>query len=178
MRHNFTLAVAVAAIIWSVGGGAASAQTGMGSTSPLGTLSAEPPMSSTSAGIGGIPLGATELSTPGLSQTPCPNTNSNTPFDGGGSTASTACGAGLANGSSDFSSVSGFNGSTSNGSVAGMTGSTVGSGIPLGATDLGTPGESQNVAVPGVSSCTTTQQAGDLSQSIGQSTGMTSATGC
>jgi hypothetical protein len=98
MRNKLALAAILATIIWSIGGVAAFAQagptTGMGSTSPLGTLS-EP---STSSGGSGIPLGATELNTPGISPLamPCPNTTSNGAFDGGGSTVGTACGSATA----------------------------------------------------------------------------------
>ena len=118
---------------------------GMGITSPLGMTPSD-----SSSSSGGIPLGATELSPPGLSPLvmPCPNTASNCPvrwwrLDGilpvaaqprrtvhpevRRRPARTRLTSGLTAGSSD------------------------GSGIPLGATDLGTPGESQNIAVPNVS---------------------------
>ena len=131
---------ALAAIMWLAGATMAGAQTspppGMGATSPLGTLLAEP---SSNSNTSGIPLGATELSTPGISplQMPCPTTASNSAFDGGGSAA--ACGSAATAGMSMAS-----------GTTSGL-GSTSGSGIAMGATDLGTPGESQNIAVPNVS---------------------------
>jgi hypothetical protein len=162
MRRACTLA----AMIWLIGVASACAQTaptsGMGATSPLGTA---PSNSST------IPLGATELSQPGISPLvmPCPSTTSNSAFDGGGST---ACGSDTANPSAASTA------SSSNGSTPGLTtGSAAGSGIPLGVTDLGTPGESQNVpvAAPSVSPCSsaTTGTANSTN-----SNGMASASGC
>jgi len=163
---------ALAAIIWFAGVTAAGAQAGpnpgMGATSPLGTMLSEP---SSASGSSGIPLGATEVDTPGISplQMPCPNMSSNSAFDGGGSTASSACG------SATTSSSSGI--STASGSTASTLGSTSGSGIPMGATDLGTPGESQNLVVPNVSvtpcPATTTSP-----QGTSMTSGIASAGGC
>jgi hypothetical protein len=107
-----------------------SAPPGMGATSPLGSsLSSQPSMP------GGIPLGATELDSGGLS---CSGTSttvgSSSNFDGGGM-ASTATGC-----------TSGASGSP--GAATSGTGSTSGSArgaVPLGSTELGTPGESPAV---------------------------------
>jgi hypothetical protein len=163
---------ALAAIIWFAGVTAAGAQAGpnpgMGATSPLGTILSEP---SPASGSSGIPLGATEVDTPGISplQMPCPNTSSNSAFDGGGSTASSVCG------SATTSSSAGI--STASGSATSTLGSAVGSGIPMGATDLGTPGESQSIVVPDVSvtpcPLTTTSPQGTSTTS-----GIASAGGC
>src|SRR5580658_2317132 len=145
MQGRWTLA----AIMWFASVAAASAQAnptpGMGATSPLGTTLSDPSSTSTS---GGIPLGAIELNPTGLSplQMPCPNTTANAAFDGGGSTASSACGSATTSASFGTSTPSG-----STASIMGLTaGSTDNSGIPLGTTDLGTPGESQVIAVPNV----------------------------
>jgi hypothetical protein len=162
MRRACTLA----AMMWLIGVAASCAQTapsaGMGATSPLGT---------TPSNSSAIPLGATELSQPGTSPLvmPCPSTTSNSAFDGGGSTLSTACGSDTANPSTA---------SSSNGSTPGLTtGSTASSSIPLGVTDLGTPGESQNVPVPtpSVSPCSSAT-AGTMNST--NSNGMASASGC
>jgi hypothetical protein len=151
MRYPLLLA---AFSCW-IGVAAAQAQTttpGMGATSPLNVPSANNSSSnSTSPGLGGIPLGSTEINTPGVSPLimPCPNASSNAAFDGGGSTLSNNCGSGTSNtGAAGAASMSGVGGA-----MPGSPGSVVGSGIPLGATDLGTPGESQTTAVPSVSPC-------------------------
>jgi hypothetical protein len=131
--------------------------TGMGTTSPLGTLS-DPSASPASTGPSGIPLGATELNTPGVSplQSPCPETASNSAFDGGGSIMSPACGQQTTSGAFGLSSAGASTASNADGSTMALGGSMARSGIPLGATGLGTPGESQNVMVPTapVSPCT------------------------
>jgi hypothetical protein len=149
-------------------GAQTSPPTGMGATSPLGTILSEP---SSNSNTSGIPLGATELSTPGISplQMPCPMTTSNSAFDGGGSTATSACGSAATSGTSMASG-------TASG-LAPTMGSTSGSGIPMGATDLGTPGESQNIAIPNVpvTPCTMTNSATPLTPTT---SGMASASGC
>jgi hypothetical protein len=115
-------------------GGPALAQTGIvGLPSPLGITSPLGIGPGSSVGSVGIPMGATELATPGLSPTtsglngsPCSMTvGSNALFDGGGNTgtASNACasmGSGLSQPQSSVSS------STSTGRAQ----------IPLGATEL------------------------------------------
>jgi hypothetical protein len=138
------------ALGWWIGIAAAQAQTttpGMGPTSPVSVPSAESSSSnSTSSGLG-IPLGSTEINTPGVSPLimPCPNASSNGAFDGGGSSLSNNCGSGASTtGASGAASMSGVGGA-----MPGSSESVVGSGIPLGATDLGIPGESQTTAVPG-----------------------------
>src|SRR3984885_2654546 len=156
---------------------AASAQAsqppGMGITSPLGMTPSDSFSSS-----GAIPLGATELNPPGLSPLvmPCPNTASNAQFDGGGASISSGCGSTTANGSSGGSTASNSNTLTS-----GLTaGSSNGSGIPLGATDLGTPGESQNILIPNMSvaPCPSATSSTSGTSMIAPSNGIASAGGC
>ena len=151
MRHPLLLA----AFGWWIAIVAAQAQTttpGMGATSSLNVPSAGGSTSnSASSGLGGIPLGSTEINTPGVSPLimPCPNASSNAAFDGGGSNLSNNCGSGASNtGGSSAASMYG-----AGGTMPGSSGSVVGSGIPLGATDLGTPGDSQTTAVPSVTPC-------------------------
>lgn len=149
----------VAIIVWMIGCVAAKAQStvtpGMGPTSPLGSPSANnSPAGSTSPGVGNIPLGSTEINTPGVSPLimPCPSANSNAAFDGGGSSLSTNCNSGSAsNAVVGTASNSGAGGTTSG--PTGGSSSVVGAGIPLGATTLATPGESQTTAVPVVAPC-------------------------
>src|ERR1700690_326660 len=140
MRYPFLLLPAIGSWIAIA---AAQAQTnatpGMRPTSPLGAPSTDSSsLNSNSSGLGGIPLGSTEINTPGVSPLimPCPSASSNAAFDGGGSNLSRSCNSGASNtGASGAASMSGAGGT--------MSGSVVGSGIALGATDLGTPGESQ-----------------------------------
>lgn len=169
MRRACTLA----AMIW-ISGAAASAQTSstpsMGATSPLGTQASE---SSSSASVGNIPLGATELAQPGISPLTMPCPSSNTSFDGGGMSASTGCSTAGTNSSSATASASP---SLSGADAGSMVGSTASSGVPLGATDLGTPGESQTIPVPSISVAPCTQTAG-VSNSA-NSTGVVSPGGC
>lgn len=154
MRHPFLLA----AIAWWIGIVAAQAQTnvtpGMGPTSPLGVPTADSSsLNSNSSNLGGIPLGATGINTPGVSPLimPCPNASSNAAFDGGGSALSNNCGSGSAtNNGSGVASTSSA-GDLNSGSAGSGSGNP--SSIPLGATNLATPGESQTTAVPGVSPC-------------------------
>lgn len=170
MRRACTLV----AMIWMSGVSAACAQasstTGMGATSPLGTSLSEP---SSGASMADIPLAATELAQPGTSPLimQCQNTSSNSSFDGGGMSASTGCSSAGTSTSSETASA------TSSGAGAGsMVESTANAGIPLGATGLGTPGESQNISVPNLSvaPCTQTQGAGNPAGS----TGVISSGGC
>jgi hypothetical protein len=164
----------LSAIVWLAGVAAASAQAnqtpGMGITSPLGTLS------DSSSPSGTIPLGATELNPPGLSPLvmPCPNTVSNAQFDGGGSSLSSGCGSATAN-SSFGGSAAASNSSTLTSGL--MAGSNNGSGIPLGATDLGTPGESQNIVIPNMSVAPCSSSTSGTSM-ITPSNGIASAGGC
>jgi hypothetical protein len=170
MRRACTLAV----MIWISGVCAAFAQAsatpGMGATSPLGTTLSEP---SSSASMGNIPLAATELAQPGTSPLimQCQNTGSNSSFDGGGMSASTGCSSASTSASSGTASAT----PDSSGADAGsMVQSTANAGIPLGATGLGTPGESQNIPVPNIAPCTQTQGAGNPTGS----TGVISSGGC
>jgi hypothetical protein len=112
-----------------VGFAQVSGTPGMGATSPLGSsLSSQPSMP------GGIPLGATELDSGGLSCSDAATTAASS-FDGGGmAPTATSCSSG----------ASGSPGATTSGS-----GSTISGSAPLGSTELGTPGES-----PAVSSTT------------------------
>src|ERR1700743_2626139 len=127
-----------------IGPGAAYAQTsstsGMGATSPLGSTSSG--MSSPDSSV--IPLGATELNVPGISPImSCPGTSSNNAFDGGGvDVSSPAC-------SSSSPATMNSTEATSNPTTLGLgVGGSSGSNIPLGATSLAMPGESQQVNVP------------------------------
>jgi hypothetical protein len=113
-----------------VGFAQVSATPGAGGTSPLGSsLSSQPSTQ------GGIPLGATELDSGGLSCSGTATTaGSNSNFDGGGM-ASTATGC-----------TSGASGSSGTGStLSGSTSGSARSAVPLGSTELGTPGESPAV---------------------------------
>lgn len=129
--------------------------SGMGATSPLGSAA------QTSAPLANIPMSATELDQAGISPlaTPCPTTSSNGSFDGGGVATSTACGSASTTTSSGMGATdSGLGGSDASASGAGVTtGSNT--GIPLGATGLGTPGESKGAAIATapVTTCTSTQ---------------------
>jgi hypothetical protein len=130
-----------------IGPAAAYAQTsstsGMGATSPLGSTSSG--MSSPDASV--IPLGATELDVRGISPImSCPGTSSNNAFDGGGvDVLSPGC-------SSGSQATTGLSGAASNPTTPGLgMGGSSGSNIPLGATGLATPGESQQVNVPSTS---------------------------
>jgi hypothetical protein len=113
---------------------------GMGATSPLGSSpSSQPSMP------GGIPLGATELDSAGLSPTgstmPCSGTattaGSSSNFDGGGiASTSTDCSSGASGSPGDATSATGS-------TLTGLTPGSAQGAVPLGATELGTPGESQ-----------------------------------
>lgn len=155
MRYPLLLPTVIACWIAIV---AAQAQTnptpGMGPTSPLGANNA--PLGANASVSDGIPLGSTGINTPGISPLimPCPNTSSNTAFDGGGSAQSNNCGpTSTASGNSAATSMSGA-GPINSGAPGSLTTSgVVGANIPLGATDLGIPGESQVTPVPGVTPC-------------------------
>jgi hypothetical protein len=99
---------------------------GMGATSPLGSsLSDQPSMP------GGIPLGATELDSGGLSCSGAAMTAGSS-FDGGGmASTATSCASGASGPPSEATSGSG---------------PTVSGSAPLGSTELGTPGESPAVS--------------------------------
>ena len=143
MRHVLTLA----SIVFLIGCDAGFAQvapamgmgtSGIGATSPLGTLTPGAPVGPT-----GIPMGATELNTVGVSPLfstlPCPSPTmtstgmaaATSTFDGGGTPSSavvnTSCGGGT--------------GSAATADPSDMTGLATGSnaaGIGLGATEIGT----------------------------------------
>jgi hypothetical protein len=122
-----------------------------------------------------VPLAATELAQPGTSPLimQCQNTSSNFTFDGGGMSASTGCSsAGTSTSSETASATPGSSGAD----AGSMVESTANAGVPLGATGLGTPGESQNVPVPNISvaPCIQTQDAGNPASF----TGMISSGGC
>ena len=156
MRYLVTLAAAACLI----GCGPCFAQVaptpGMGATSPLGTMDFN-----AASQPSGIPLGATELNTGGLSPTagtnPC--SGSTTSATGLAGSMSTFDGGGAMPGSTSATSTTCS--ATASGSAIGstsmITGSTPGSmssgTIPLGSTELGTPGESPTtlLPVPGVS---------------------------
>jgi hypothetical protein len=157
MRYPFWLLVVVACCEIVAADAQTTATPGMGPTSPLGTPSSDnSSLGANASGLGGIPLGATEINTPGVSPLamPCPNTSSNAAFDGGGSNLSSNCSsASSGNAGSAAAQMSGA-GSAGSGSTTPSTSSgVVGSGITLGSTDLATPGESQTTPVPGVTPC-------------------------
>lgn len=177
MRNHLLRLAAI--VLWSVGvcsAGIAGAQAqttatqGMGATSPLGM---SPDTASSGSGLtgGNIPLGATGINTAGVSPLiiPCPSAGSNAAFDGGGSAVANNCDSGASNNSGlGTDSMLGTTGTTS-----GSPGTVVGSGVPLGATDLGTPGESQVTSVPGVTPCL---QSMTPSQGSSSGTGLTAST--
>jgi|HubBroStandDraft_2_1064218.scaffolds.fasta_scaffold62890_2 hypothetical protein len=162
------------ALIWSFNLGAACAQgsptSGMGVTSPINTASpASQPFDSS-----GISLGATELNISGISPMPCTGTSSNSQFDGGGGGGTTPglCGSNT--------SANSFNGSSTSVLNGPMMGAVNGSNIPLAATDLGTPGESQNVGVPGpsIAPCSPMAPIGQSTSNAANLLGPGSANGC
>jgi hypothetical protein len=140
MRHNLSFAV-----IWLVGSVACQAQSGptpgMGATSPLGTS----PSNAPSADLIQIPLGVTELNPGGLSPlvAPCPSASSNAAFDGGGSMTSAGCSSTTSTNSTGTSAAFAPSGST-----PASAAQADGTGIPLGSTELATPGESPIITNP------------------------------
>jgi hypothetical protein len=152
------------AIVLISSANALSAQTGstpgMGATSPLGSdAETGTSMSNIQANI---PMGATELDPSGISPLamPCPTMSATGSFDGGGVATSTVCGSASTTTDSSGMGVatSGLSGSDASATGAGVTASSS-AGVPLGATGLGTPGESQGAAIstPPVAPCTSTQ---------------------
>ena len=142
MKRALTMAAAIWLASFGVGFAQGVPAPGMGVTSPLGTLGSQASSQSPA-----IPLGATELEVNGISPLvmPCSGSAaSNSAFDGGGSPSgsTTNCGSSTSAGSS------GIAGSASIESSAQTMGSAGGSGIPLGSTGLGTPGESPTIAIP------------------------------
>ncbi|WP_210324900.1 hypothetical protein [Bradyrhizobium campsiandrae] len=113
---------------------------GMPSTSPLNTGSMRPE---------GIPLGSTEIATPGVSPITPSQGMTNCPASGNaGSSGALFDGGGL----SGSSSLTCANGMTSQSAQPSST-STVGRvGIPLGSTEIGGAGISPSVQVPGPNS--------------------------
>ena len=157
-----------------IGPGAAYAQTsstsGMGATSPLGSTSSS--MSSQDSSV--IPLGATELNVPGISPImSCPGTSSNNAFDGGGvDVSSPGC-------RSSSQATMSSSGSVSNPTTPGLgVAGSSGSNIPLGATGLATPGESQQVNVPNTSVSPCSFSAGSAPIMSGNTDLSSSASGC
>lgn len=130
---------------------------GMGVTSPLGSPMSNTPSQAGGIPPGGIPLGATELDSGGLSPTasttPCSSTapasagtvGSNSTFDGGGTmstpTISASCG-------SPVGSTGAMTSATAGSPITGLTPGLPGPGVPLGSTELGTPGESPATPLP------------------------------
>jgi hypothetical protein len=157
-----------------IGPGAAYAQTsstsGMGATSPLGSTSSG--MSSPDSSV--IPLGATELNVPGISPImSCPGTSSNNAFDGGGvDVSSPAC-------SSSSPATMNSSEATSTPTTLGLgVGGSSGSNIPLGATGLAMPGESQQVNVPTTSVPPCSFSPGSTPTMSGSADLSSSASGC
>jgi hypothetical protein len=149
---------------------------GMGATTPLGT----PSSTAMSAGSSGIPLGATEMNTPGMSPliSSCGNASSSSAFDGGGTNVTGSCGSATSSGTGAGTGMSGLASSTSDQTTSDAAGTAaVGSNTPLGATSLGTPGESPIITVPGVSTtpCSAASQANSNPTSP---TGASSVGGC
>ena len=150
------LAVMAAALL--VGGAPAYAQgttsaPPIGATSPLGSLgSAFPTLQS------GIPLGATEIDPGGLSPLPCaatgtlssPTAGTGSTFDGGGSIGTatgmlTAGPCGSASGPPASAGIASPLSTPGRGPGFALNGGT----IPLGATEIGGPGLSPIITVPG-----------------------------
>jgi len=158
MRRAFALAM----VIWIGGGAGAYAQAnstaGMAATSSLGI----PGFTSSGDAGGNIPLGATEIAPPGLSPLTAPCPAAGAAFDGGGMSNSAGCSTASTTGSSGTSATSGL-GSADAGP---MLQSPSGAGPSLGATELGTPGESQVISVPNTS-CSQRQGAGNSTNIIG-----------
>jgi hypothetical protein len=139
-------------------GAATGAAPGIGQTSPLGVMG-----SSSSVGPAGIPFGATEFQPGGMSPLPSGTScsamgsaasglsGSTSTFDGGGTSgisgsapSSGACSTGLAGGSSSPSQT-GASATSSGGSIPGQLSGR--SGIPMGATQLGSGGLSPTPTV-------------------------------
>lgn len=140
-------AMLATSVLWLVST-AAIAQTTMPGTQPPAGMLATSPLNPQSTRPVGIPLGSTEIATPGISPiNPAPNT--------------TAC-AGSGNASSsgalfDGGGLSGTSSTNCPGSTAAVSSlpstSTVGRvGIPLGSTEIGGAGISPSVPVPGPTS--------------------------
>jgi hypothetical protein len=157
-----------------IGPDAAYAQTsstsGMAATSPLGSTSSG--MSSPDSSV--IPLGATELDVPGVSPImSCPGISSNTAFDGGGvDVSSPGC-------SSSSQTTTNSSSAASNPTTPGLgVGGSSGSNIPLGATGLAMPGESQQVNVPNMSVPPCSFSASSAPTMSGSADLSSSASGC
>ena len=136
--NMYVVMVTVAASL--LGGSAALAQVGSMGTSPLGATSPLATGSGAPVGPVGIPLGATEMATPGISPAlpstgvcstgaPTSQTATTTQFDGGGMAGATSSGcAGAASAAP---------------STPAPSMSQVGrAGIPMGSTEMGDPGTS------------------------------------
>jgi hypothetical protein len=140
-------------------GGTGNMAPGMGPTSPFGMSSAAGPV-----GAAGVPLGATELATPGLSPAPAGPSGAGVAvcsgmagssggaglFDGGGM-GSAAAMSPMTMGAANSSSASACNQAAGAGSAATLPSTTVSSGaaaplgigtIPMGSTELGNAGVS------------------------------------
>ena len=160
MWRSLTTAGAVLLILarCDVGFAQMSATPGMGATSPLGS-----PLSNAPSMPGGIPLGATELNSGGLSptnsSTPCSSTattvGSSSNFDGGGTMSTARIAADCTSGASGSPGAAT---STTGSTITGLTPGSARGAVPLGSTELGNPGESpaapilSNTPCPGISS--------------------------
>jgi hypothetical protein len=159
-------------IFFLTGPGIAWAQTspasGMGATSPLGSS----PSDTSPAGSSAIPLGATELNVPGLSpMVSCPDASANSAFDGGGvGVSSPSC----SSQATATASQTASNPTTPGLAVAGGSGSS----IPLGATSLAMPGESQQVNVPSSTLAPCSVSPTSASDASGNANMSISASGC
>jgi len=164
---------------------------GMGTTSPLGST-----FSNTSSQPSGIPLGSNELNigglspitggsscagaatnTTGLATTSAGMGTTSTTFDGGGTMSSSAVSTCDTSSSAANSAATPITaGTTAVGSpttVGTTTGSAARGVIPLGSTELGTPGESPTIAPPTVSIAPCGNTAATMT-----APGTTSPTGC
>jgi hypothetical protein len=136
--NMYVVMVTVAASL--LGGSAALAQVGSMGTSPLGATSPLATGSGAPVGPVGIPLGATEMATPGISPAlpstgvcstggPTSQTSTTTLFDGGGMAGATSSGcAGAA--------------SAAPSTPAPLMSQVGRAGIPMGSTEMGDPGTS------------------------------------
>jgi hypothetical protein len=160
---------------------------GMGTTSPLGST-----FSNTPSQPSGIPLGSNELNIGGLSPmisgSSCMSTTTNTTglatssttFDGGGtmpSSAPSTCGTTTsALGAASTPITAGTTAVGSPTTAGATTGSAARGVVPLGSTELGTPGESPTVPPPSVSIAPCGNTASPAATMT--TPGMSSPTGC
>ncbi|MGY3036999.1 hypothetical protein ACVIIV_006169 [Bradyrhizobium sp. USDA 4354] len=128
---------------------AANAQTTLPTTQPPVGMSATSPLNLSSTRPEGIPLGSTEIATPGISPINPSQGMTNCAVSGnGGSSGALFDGGGL----SGSSSLGCPNGTTTQSPLPPSTSMVGRVGIPLGSTELGGGGISPSVPVPGPTS--------------------------